>query len=151
MSNKQFTAGVAVVAAVAVVLLFFVFGNPFAAVEQGLTANTIGSVGGQLLVQDEVVGTGAEASIGSIVSVHYTGMFQDGAVFDSSEGGQPFQFVIGAGQVIPGWDQGLQGMRVGGTRLLVIPPDLAYGAQGYGPIPPNATLVFEVELIAIEE
>ncbi|OGC84365.1 peptidylprolyl isomerase [Candidatus Adlerbacteria bacterium RIFCSPHIGHO2_12_FULL_53_18] len=111
----------------------------------------MGSVGGQLLVQDEVVGTGAEASIGSIVSVHYTGMFQDGAVFDSSEGGQPFQFVIGAGQVIPGWDQGLQGMRVGGTRLLVIPPDLAYGAQGYGPIPPNATLVFEVELIAIEE
>ena len=149
MSNKQFIVGVAVVAGVAVVLLFFVFGNPFTAIEQGLPATAIGGAGGQLLVQDEVVGTGEEAAIGSVVAVHYTGMFQDGTVFDSSAGGEPFQFVLGAGQVIPGWDQGLLGMKVGGKRLLVIPPDLAYGSQGYGPIPPNSTLTFEVELVEI--
>ena len=151
MSNKQFTTGVAVVAAVVVVFLFFVFGNPFAAVEQGLPASALGGVGGQLLVQDEVIGTGAEAAIGSIVSVHYTGTFQDGRVFDSSVGGEPFQFILGAGQVIPGWDQGLQGMKVGGKRLLIIPPDLAYGSQGYGPIPSDATLTFEVELVEISQ
>lgn len=149
MSNKQFTAAVAVVVGVVVLLLFFVFGNPFSAIEQGLPAAALGGAGGQLLIQDEVVGTGEEAAIGSVVAVHYTGMFQDGRMFDSSVGGQPFQFVLGAGQVIPGWDQGLQGMKVGGKRLLIIPPDLAYGSQGYGPIPPNSTLTFEVELVEI--
>jgi len=149
MSNKQLITGVAVTAGVAVVLLFFVFGNPFAVVEQGLSANALGGIGGQLIVQDVLVGTGAEATIGSVVSVHYTGLFQDGTIFDSSVGGSPFQFILGAGQVIPGWDQGLQGMRVGGTRLLIIPPDLAYGPQGYGPIPPDTTLTFEVELVDI--
>ncbi len=151
MTNKQFTTGVAVVTAVAVVLIFFVFGNPFALVEQNLSANAVGSVNGQLIVQDTVVGAGAEATVGSVVLVHYTGMFQDGTTFDSSVGGQPYRFVVGGGQVIPGWDQGIQGMREGGTRLLIIPPDLAYGSEGYGPIPPNATLVFEVELVDIEE
>lgn len=150
MTNKQFTTGVATVAAVVVVLVFFIFGNPFAAVEQGLSANAVGSVSGQLLVQDELEGTGEPATIGSVITVHYTGLFQDGQSFDSSIGGQPYQFVLGSGAVIPGWDQGLQGMKVGGKRLLVVPPDLAYGAQGYGPIPPNTTLIFEVEMIAIE-
>lgn len=149
MSNQQLISGIAVVVGVTVVFLFFVFGNPFSVVEQGLPASALGGASGQLLIQDTVVGTGEEAAIGNIVSVHYTGTFQDGTVFDSSVGGPPFQFILGAGQVIPGWDQGLQGMKVGGKRLLVVPPDLAYGPEGYGPIPGGATLTFEVELVAI--
>jgi len=104
-----------------------------------------------LLMQDEVIGTGKTAAVGDVVSVHYTGMFQDGTVFDSSIGNAPYTFILGAGRVIPGWDQGLQGMQVGGKRVLVIPPDLAYGPEGYGPIPPNSTLIFEVELVAIQQ
>ena len=91
-----------------------------------------------------------EVKIGDLLSVHYTGKLSDGTVFDTSLGRGPFQFILGAGQVIPGWDQGLQGMRIGGKRLLIIPPDLAYGREGYGPIPPNTTPTFEVELVAIE-
>lgn len=149
MSKKQLTTGIAVVAGTLVVLLFFIFGNPFAIVEQGLPPGALGGASGQLVAQDTVVGEGSEAAIGNIVAVHYTGTFEDGTVFDSSVGGPPFQFVLGAGQVIPGWDQGLQGMKAGGKRLLIVPSDLAYGPQGYGPIPPNATLIFEVELVAI--
>ncbi len=147
MSNQRLKIGVAVTAAIVVVFLFFVYGNPFSAVEQGLPSTVSG--GGQLIVQDEVVGTGAEATVGNMLQVHYVGKYQDGTIFDTSVGGAPFQFILGAGQVIPGWDQGLQGMRIGGKRLLIIPPDLAYGSQGYGPIPPNATLTFEVELIDV--
>ncbi len=96
------------------------------------------------------VGTGAEARAGARVEVHYTGWLHDGKPVDSSRGGQPFAFELGAGQVIKGWDQGVAGMKIGGLRKLVIPSDLAYGARGFPPvIPPNATLVFEVELVAI--
>ena len=95
-------------------------------------------------------GDGDEAAVGDTVSVHYTGMLEDGTEFDSSEGGEPFQFTIGAGQVIEGWEQGIPGMLVGGTRELTIGPDLAYGEAGAGGvIPPNATLIFEVELVEI--
>ena len=95
-------------------------------------------------------GDGDEAAVGDTVSVHYTGLLEDGTEFDSSEGGQPFQFTIGAGQVIEGWDQGIPGMLVGGQRELTIGPDLAYGETGAGGvIPPNATLIFEVELVEI--
>ena len=87
--------------------------------------------------------------MGDLVTVNYTGKFTDGTVFDTSVGKDPYPFVLGAGAVIPGWDQGLQGMKVGGKRLLIVPPGLAYGAQGYGPIPPNATLVFEVTLVSV--
>lgn len=95
-------------------------------------------------------GDGDEAAVGDTVSVHYTGMLEDGTEFDSSEGGQPFQFTIGAGQVIEGWEQGIPGMLVGGKRELTIGPELAYGEAGAGDlIPPNATLIFEVELVEI--
>ena len=106
---------------------------------------------GKLEIEDVVVGTGAEAVKGKLVSVHYTGWLTDGKKFDSSKDrGQPFQFPLGRGQVIRGWDDGVQGMKVGGKRKLTIPPDLDYGAQGAGGvIPPNATLVFEVELLGV--
>ncbi len=106
---------------------------------------------GKLQVEDMVVGTGAEAIKGKLVSVHYTGWLTDGKKFDSSKDrGQPFQFPLGRGHVIPGWDQGVEGMKVGGKRKLTIPPELGYGAQGAGGvIPGNATLVFEVELLGV--
>jgi len=100
---------------------------------------------------DLVVGTGAQPKAGDTVVVHYTGRFTNGKVFDSSVGKQPFQFVLGRGQVIKGWDEGVGTMRVGGRRKLIIPPQLAYGAQGYpGVIPPNSTLVFDVRLLRIK-
>ena len=104
-----------------------------------------------LKYDDTVVGDGATAEKGQTVSVHYTGWLTDGEKFDSSKDrNDPFQFPLGAGRVIRGWDEGVQGMKVGGTRRLTIPPQLGYGAQGAGGvIPPNATLVFEVELLAI--
>jgi len=96
-------------------------------------------------------GTGAEAVAGTQVTVHYTGWLTDGSKFDSSlDRNQPFQFVLGKGQVIRGWDEGVQGMKVGGKRKLTIPSQLGYGAAGAGGvIPPNATLMFEVELLEI--
>jgi len=108
-----------------------------------------------LLYDDTTPGTGATAQSGAQVKVHYTGwLWKDGATgakFDSSKDrGQPFSFALGAGQVIRGWDEGVAGMQVGGTRQLLIPPELGYGARGAGGvIPPNATLLFEVELLGV--
>jgi len=101
---------------------------------------------------DLEVGTGDEASAGQTVVVHYRGTLEDGSQFDASyDRGQPFSFPLGAGRVIKGWDEGVQGMKVGGKRKLVIPPDLGYGARGAGGvIPPNATLIFEVELLEVK-
>jgi FKBP-type peptidyl-prolyl cis-trans isomerase len=99
-------------------------------------------------VQDIVVGEGDPAVAGDVLTVHYTGHFVDGPVFDSSVDREPFTFRLGAGSVIRGWDIGLVGMRVGGQRKLIVPPALAYGSSGSGPIPPDTTLVFEIELLA---
>ena len=105
----------------------------------------------ELKMEDTKVGTGDQAVTGKSVTVHYTGWLTDGTKFDSSKDhGQPFTFQLGGGQVIKGWDQGVVGMKVGGVRKLTIPSSLAYGANGAGGvIPPNATLVFEVELLAV--
>jgi FKBP-type peptidyl-prolyl cis-trans isomerase len=108
-----------------------------------------------LIINDTVVGTGKLAVAGEDVSVHYTGWLfyggERGKKFDSSKDrGQPFQFGLGGGQVIKGWDEGVQGMKVGGSRTLTIPPELGYGARGAGGvIPPNSTLIFEVELLKV--
>jgi FKBP-type peptidyl-prolyl cis-trans isomerase FkpA len=106
---------------------------------------------------DTVVGTGTEAKAGVTAIVNYTGWLfvpdapdQHGAKFDSSIGREPFSFRLGAGQVIPGWDEGVQGMKIGGKRTLIVPAAMGYGANGAGPIPPNATLIFDVELLDVK-
>jgi peptidylprolyl isomerase len=99
--------------------------------------------------EDIVVGEGNPAAAGDLLTVHYIGTLESGQVFDNSHArGEPITFRLGTGAVILGWDQGLVGMRVGGKRRLIIPPELAYGSRGQGPIPPNATLHFEVDLVA---
>jgi FKBP-type peptidyl-prolyl cis-trans isomerase len=117
----------------------------------GASASEVSLPGG-LKYQELKVGDGALAESGKNVSVHYTGWLTDGTKFDSSlDRGQPFQFKIGEGGVIQGWDKGVLGMRVGGKRKLVIPSELGYGARGAGGvIPPNATLVFDVELLGVQ-
>lgn len=106
----------------------------------------------ELKIETLKAGDGAEAVPGKRVTVHYTGKLTDGKVFDSSEQrAVPFPFTLGAGQVIPGWDKGVAGMKIGERRKLTIPPDMAYGSQGVAQvIPPNATLIFEVELLKVE-
>ena len=144
MSNKQITTGVAIAVSLAVIAFFFLIVNPFLSRE---TPVMPAPQSASVIVQDQAIGAGAEATPGSVVTVNYTGRLQDGTVFDSSVGKDPIQFMLGAGMVIPGWDEGIQGMNVGAKRLLIIPPALAYGTQGRGPIPPNATLIFEVDLL----
>ena len=106
----------------------------------------------QLIIQDEVIGTGAEAVVGKHITVNYVGTLTDGTKFDSSlnPGRTPFDFNLGAGEVIQGWDKGFSGMKVGGKRKLTIPPSLGYGSADMGTIPPNSTLIFEVELLKVE-
>lgn len=162
--------GIAIAIAVVIALGFLVFATPILSPilptgEQGVTGmfstNSTSTdlmiepnapLPTELVVTDVVVGAGAEATPGSMVAVHYTGTLPDGTVFDSSiPRGEPFVFSLGAGQVIKGWDQGVAGMKVGGKRTLVIPADLAYGPQAVGNIiPANATLLFDVELIAVQ-
>lgn len=99
---------------------------------------------------DVKVGTGAEAVAGKTVTVHYTGYLSNGTKFDSSlDTGKPFPFPLGAGRVIKGWDEGVAGMKVGGQRRLIIPPQLGYGSQDYGPIPANSQLIFDVQLLGV--
>ena len=144
-----------------VLLLFFIFGpllfspslNPFspndfsgASILESLDASGIDD----LLVEEIAVGTGDALVGGERVLVHYVGQLQDGTIFDSSlERNEPFEFTFGVGDVISGWDRGLLGMKVGGVRTLVIPPNLAYGDTTVGLIPENSTLIFQVALIEI--
>ena len=159
---------IAVVIGIVVVGFFFVFGNilinifktgtlsaPAANQTQTMTdtaSSTETSTAGatQLGIQDVTVGTGLTAEVGDTVTVNYVGTLTDGTVFDSSVArNSPFTFTLGAGQVIPGWDQGLIGMQAGGKRVLTIPPSLGYGSQTYGPIPGGSTLIFQVELLKV--
>jgi len=136
--------------------------TPAGSSDENLVAGGASALGGAISAPKEVVtasglritdlevGSGAEAVSGELVSVNYRGTLTNGKEFDSSYGRGPFQFPLGAGRVIKGWDEGVAGMRVGGKRKLVIPPDLAYGSRGAGGvIPPDATLVFEVELLGV--
>lgn len=157
--------GVAVALAVAIALGFIFFGSAFfspLAPEAPETATL--PVGGEdapagttttneqgLMITDTKLGEGAVAAPGMTVTVNYVGRLENGQVFDASANhGQPFSFVLGAGQVIAGWEQGIAGMKVGGTRTLTIPPELGYGSQAVGPIPPNSTLIFDVELLGAQ-
>lgn len=150
MKNKN--TAIAVGAAL-VVIGFLFFGNLFMSlfttkVENANTSQN--ATGVQKL--DVVVGQGAIALKGDEVTVHYVGALVDGKVFDSSrDRGQPFTFILGAGSVIRGWEEGVAGMRVGGKRRLAIAPDYAYGNRVVGPIPANSVLVFEVELLAVKK
>ena len=110
------------------------------------------NMNGELIIEDIIVGQGAEAVKYSIVTVNYTGWLEDGTKFDSSlnSGREPLRFTLGAGQMIQGFDQGILGMKVGGKRKLTIPPNLGYGSQDKGIIPPNSTLIFELDLLIVE-
>lgn len=145
---------IAVVIAICVVGFFFVFGQT---VMEYFTNQINGSTDTQmntqqaLQIDDAVIGMGDEAVAGNRVTVHYTGTFTDGTVFDSSVSrGEPIQFVLGAGEVIEGWDKGLVGMKVGGKRTLTVPPEMGYGMDDYGPIPGGSVLTFTVELLKVE-
>jgi FKBP-type peptidyl-prolyl cis-trans isomerase len=117
---------------------------------QTITMQNVSTVKG-LEVYDEKVGTGAVAKTGQTVTAHYIGYLVNGTKFDSSvDRNQPFSFTLGGGQVIKGWDEGIVGMKVGGIRRLVISPELAYGTRAIGPIPANATLLFEVQLLNVK-
>lgn len=120
--------------------------------ETNNSASVQNSFGGNVVINDLSFGDGAEALPGKLITVHYLLSLEDGIVIQNSKDfGQPFRFVLGAGQVIPGWEMGFQGMKVGGKRTIIIPPEFGYGAQQAGPIPANSTLVFTVELLGVED
>lgn len=174
MNSSTLYTGIAVILALVVVVLFFFYPNYLSGLglmnsseNNNPTDSTPSTAGGtsaiptsdSLQIQDTTIGTGATAQAGDQVSVEYVGKLADGTIFDQSSahsGIMPgcskpnqFCFTLGAGQVIQGWDRGVLGMKVGGVRTLIIPPMLAYGSQGVGPIPPNATLTFEVKLLSV--
>ncbi len=163
--TKQFIASVVIGVLILIVFAYFIFGlngstnSSQAGSTSNSTAMNIQQISPQqtnpnekLQVTDEKIGTGAAVKKGDTVEIKYTGTLTNGTVFDSTDkhGGAPFETQIGVGQVIPGWDQGIIGMQVGGKRKLVIPPSLGYGSQAVGSIPPNSTLIFEVELVGIK-
>lgn len=150
---KIFLLGVFIILLLGVVgFVFSLNKTPEEQNNQQTTPNKQTMTPNELQIEDTVVGEGKEAVPGKLAVVQYTGTLLDGTKFDSSlDRGEPFQFVLGSGQVIQGWDQGVSGMKVGGKRKLIIPPDLAYGPTARGLIPANSTLVFEVELLDVVE
>ena len=158
MKNFQSIALIAVVVAGAGFYLFYLSGSALPEINAPSTENPVAegtnppAQAGELVVEDVKVGEGAEAKSGSTVTVHYLGTLADGTKFDSSyDRNEPFSFVLGEGKLIPGWEQGIMGMKVGGKRKLTIPPNLAYGANGVpNVIPPNSTLNFEVEMLEVK-
>ena len=166
---SQITQGEKIAIVVTLVVIagfFFVFANPF---NRGASVDPLSALTEGVYEDDNVVvmnedekamgvdvnvlaeGEGEVAKVGDVLTVNYVGSFEDGTVFDTSlaEGREPFEFTLGAGQVIQGWDQGVVGMKVGEKRLLTIPPELGYGFQDFGPIPGGSVLIFEVELLGI--
>lgn len=160
MSSNETTVtptGIAVALAVVVALGFLFIGPAlFAPLEPAEQPATAGTARGEItttefMTTDTVTGQGEEAVAGTKITVHYTGRLESGEVFDSSlTRGEPFSFVLGAGMVIQGWEQGFAGMKVGGKRTIVVPPELGYGSRAIGTIPPNSTLIFDVELLSVE-
>jgi peptidylprolyl isomerase len=138
---------VLVIAGIFIALLLFAFSDQRATPPAG---EEVTSTSGLKYV-DQVVGTGPSPTPGAMVTVHYTGTLTDGTKFDSSvDRNQPYSFKIGVGSVIPGWEEGVMTMKVGGKRKLIVPPELGYGASGQGKIPPNSTLLFDVELLNVK-
>jgi len=135
---------VLLVSAVTVAVLSAVLGDISAADEKVITTAS------GLKYVERTIGEGKEAKVGSKVKVHYTGTFENGEKFDSSKGKDPYELTIGKAEVIKGWEEGLEGMKVGGKRKLIIPPKLAYGEKGRPGIPPNSTLLFEIELVDVK-
>ncbi len=150
--------GIAVSLAVLIALAFLFTGSSLfsffsgTSEEESQPLTTMESSSEELNIVDQVQGTGATAEAGKKITVEYVGQFADGGVFDASAKHSPdgFTFVLGAGMVIAGWDQGLVGMKEGGIRVLTIPPTLGYGANDYGPIPGGSTLIFQVKLLKVE-
>lgn len=149
--NQRLGLGVFFLLAIAAIL-YLVFGDQLFSKSLSSGEENWKTTASGLQVADSVVGSGETVKSGDTVSVHYTGYLMDGTKFDSSlDRNAPFEFTVGAGQVIAGWEEGLLGMQVGGKRNLLIPPELGYGVQGYPPIiPGNAVLRFEIELLAIK-
>ncbi len=142
---------IAVAVSLFVIGFFFLFGeNILSIINRNEPSNTKNMNTSEIMIEDTLIGTGQEALPGRQVTVEYTGKFTNGKVFDTSVGRGPFTFLLGAGQVIQGWDKGVVGMKVGGKRMLTVPPEYGYGANDYGPIPGGSTLVFEVELLKVE-
>ena len=149
------STGIAVALAVVIALGFMFLGPwlfaPFESVPQQEVALMEESGDTSGMISNETEGTGAEAVVGSTVSVNYVGRLEDGTVFDASANhGGPFSFTLGRGMVIAGWEQGILGMKEGGKRTLTIPPELGYGSSQVGPIPANSTLIFDVELVQVQ-
>ena len=145
---------VAVTVGIFVVGFFFIFGQTLISLftSNKTASQTAMTQTPEIKIQDTLIGGGDIAETGDRVTVNYTGKFTDGRVFDSSlSRNEPFQFVLGSGQVIEGWDEGLVGMRVGGKRTVTVPSELGYGANDYGPIPGGSTLVFDIELLKVEK
>ena len=150
-SNKaQKVTVVVIIAAVFVALVVFALSRGWSGSRNGVPGVEITTPSG-LKYTDEVIGTGENPRPGSTVTVHYTGTFPDGRKFDSSfDRGQPMVFRLGIDPMVKGWEEGMMTMKVGGKRKLIVPPELGYGAKGRSGIPPNSTLVFEIELLGVK-